>query len=238
MSEKSPYSTPAVKTIARQLTPTFFWNIFQRRFGHAPEGDAGTNGNTGKERRSDFYDAMYLQTEDYCRHYTHSRYYFLWCVILDRMRPTEVRALLDIGCGPGQFASLLRDRGLQKYVGIDFSNVCIRMARLACTSAQFECSDVFSSDLFDTLDYDVAVATEFLEHIEGDLVILGRIRPGTRVYGSVPNFPDPSHVRYFNSVEDVYARYSSSFESFRVDELLFGSEGMSFFLFEGIRCSK
>src|SRR4029077_889859 len=157
----------------------------------------------------DFYDARYLQTEDYCLHYTNSRYYFLWCVILDRMRPTEVRALLDIGCGPGQFASLLCDRGLRRYVGIDFSDVCIRMARLVCTSAEFVCLDVFSSDLFDTYDYDVVVATEFLEHIEGDLEILDRIRPGTRVYGSVPNFADPSHVRYFNSVDDVRARYSS-----------------------------
>ena len=109
------------------------------------------------------------------------------------------------------------------------------MARLACPSCEFVCANAFTSGLFDTLDYDVVVATEFLEHVEGDLLILDRIRPSTRVYGSVPNFPHPAHVRHFNSREEVYARYSSAFSDFRVDEFPFGSGGMSFFLFEGVR---
>jgi 2-polyprenyl-3-methyl-5-hydroxy-6-metoxy-1,4-benzoquinol methylase len=214
----------------RALTPPLVWKFLQRvvaPFDHLEE--------FGSERPSDYYDVKYSGATEYQQHYTHSRYYFLWCVLVDRMRPAEVRGLFDIGCGPGQVAAFLRDRGLQKYVGIDFSRVGIHMARSACSSFQFVCADVFSSDLFDTFDYDVVVATEFLEHVEGDLVILNRIRPGTRVYGSVPNFPDPSHVRYFRSTDEVHTRYSGSFASLRVDELLFGSKGMSFFLFEGVR---
>jgi 2-polyprenyl-3-methyl-5-hydroxy-6-metoxy-1,4-benzoquinol methylase len=89
--------------------------------------------------------------------------------------------------------------------------------------------------LFHTLDYDVVVTAEFLEHVKEDLTIIERIRPGTRVYASVPNFPHPAHVRYFNSKEEVSARYSSAFIDFRVDEFLYGSSGMSFFIFEGVR---
>jgi 2-polyprenyl-3-methyl-5-hydroxy-6-metoxy-1,4-benzoquinol methylase len=229
MSENRPYSKPAMKTIVRELTPPIVWRALQRAIVNPVNGEAGS------ERQSEFYDAIYSQTDDYHCHYTQSRYYFLWCVLLDRMQPEGVRCLVDVGCGPGQLASFLRDRGLRKYVGVDFSSEGIRMARSACSSFQFVCADVFTSDLFNDLEYDVVVATEFLEHVEGDLVILDRIRPGTRVYGSVPNFPGPSHVRHFNSIEDVRTRYSSSFTSFRVDKFLFGSEGMSFFLFEGVR---
>lgn len=222
-----------MKTMFRGITPPFVWKFLR----HVLAPSRNINGQ-GSERSSDFYDALYLQNDnDYHQHYTTSRYYFLWCVLLDRMRPAEVRGLLDIGCGPGQMASFLRDRGLRRYVGLDFSDVGIRMARKACDSFEFVCTDVFATDLFETFDYDVVVATEFLEHLEDDLLILERIRLGTRVYGSVPNFPDPSHVRYFSSAEEVSARYSPHLDELRVDEILFRSEGMSFFLFEGVRAS-
>jgi hypothetical protein len=121
------------------------------------------------------------------------------------------------------------------YVGLDFSHECIRMARLECPEFEFVCGDALTSELFDTLEYDVVVATEFLEHVEEDLALMNRIRPGTRLYASVPNFSDPAHIRYFRSKDEVYARYSSGFTGFRVDEFLFGSGGMRFFLFEGVR---
>jgi SAM-dependent methyltransferase len=229
---KAPNHERTMKTMFRGLTPPFVWNLLERVVLSSPN----TNGH-GLQRPSDFYDSMYLQTNDYHQHYTNSRYYFLWCVLVDRMHPEQVRGLLDIGCGPGQMASFLRDRGLRAYVGVDFSQVCIGMAREACRSFEFVCTDVFATDLFETFDYDVVIATEFLEHLEDDLLILERIRPGTRVYGSVPNFPDPSHVRYFRSADEVGARYSSWLADLRVDEILFGSEGMSFFLIDGVRAS-
>jgi SAM-dependent methyltransferase len=228
MSDKQPYVKPPLRTILREVTPPIIWKLLNRAIG-------GLNGDAGSERPDEYYDATYSKSGDYRGHYADSRYFFLWCVLLDRMRPAEMRCLLDIGCGPGQLASFLRDRGLRRYVGLDFSGECIRMARAACPSFQFICADAFTSDLFSTLDYDVVVATEFLEHVQGDLVILDRIKPGTRVYGSVPNFPDPAHVRHFNSIEEVKTRYSSRFTGFRVDELLFGSGGMLFYLFEGVR---
>jgi SAM-dependent methyltransferase len=218
-----------LKRIVRELTPPLVWKFLHRVIASPIKREAGA------ERQGDYYDAIYSQTEGYRRHYADSVYFPLWCVLLDRIQPAQVRCLFDIGCGPGQLASFLYDRRLRKYVGLDFSRESIRLARSVCPSFEFLCADAFTSDLFNTLDYDVVVATEFLEHVEGDLVILDRIRPGTRVYCSVPNFPDPGHVRHFKSTEEVYARYSSGFTAFRVDEFLFGSGGMSFFLFEGVR---
>jgi SAM-dependent methyltransferase len=231
---KSSNNKQTVKAMFRELAPPLVWKFLASIVRTRP----GTKLELGSERQSDYYDDGYHEIEQYRRHYADSSYYFLWCVLLDRIQPAEVRCLFDIGCGPGQLGSFLSDRGLRKYVGLDFSRECIRIARMAAPSLEFVCADAFTSDLFNTLDYDVVVATEFLEHVEQDLLILDRIRPGTRVYGSVPNFAHPAHVRHFNSKREVYDRYSSRFTAFRVDEFLFGSGGMSFFLFEGVRVAR
>lgn len=231
---KSTNNKPTVKAMFRELTPPLVWKFLASIVRARPSEKL----EVGSERHSDYYDAGYKEIEQYRRHYAESSYYFLWCVLIDRIKPAEVRCLFDIGCGPGQLGSFLRDRGLRKYMGLDFSHECIRMARSASPSLEFVCADAFTSDLFNTLDYDVVVLTEFLEHVERDLVILDRIRPGTRVYGSVPNFAHSAHVRHFNSKMEVCERYSSLFTAFRVDEFLFGSGGMSFFLFEGVRVGR
>jgi SAM-dependent methyltransferase len=190
----------------------------------------------GQEQCSFWYDQHYTDNSVYLCHYADSEYYAIWCVLVDRIQPRNIRCILDVGCGPGQFASFLCDQGLLRYVGVDFSAECIRMAKLACPSFEFICADVLSSDVLQKLDYEVVVATEFLEHVQDDLAVIDRIRLGTEFYGTVPNFAHASHVRHFKSAEEVRLRYCSRLENFRVDEFLHGSGGMSFFLFHGTRC--
>lgn len=187
----------------------------------------------GRERPSGYYDEIYRRSTEYRKPYSESMYYYLWCVLVDRMRPGEMKCVLDIGCGPGQLAAFMHDRGLPAYVGLDFSEATIEMARRACPQYQFVCEDVFTSKVFNDVPYDAVVLTEFLEHIEKDVEILGRIRPGARVYGTVPNFPDPGHVRCFESCQAVAARYASLLDGWRVDEFPAVQKGRKFFLFEG-----
>jgi SAM-dependent methyltransferase len=223
------------KAIVKGLLPPLIWNALRKAFA---ELSPAPMKEKGSERNSSWYDERYRNNPAYLCHYADSRYYAIWCVLVDRIQPKTIRCLLDIGCGPGQLASFLGDRGLCRYVGLDFSLECIQMAKLACPSFEFICADALSSSLLQNLDYEVVVATEFLEHVQDDLAVIDRIRAGAKVYGTVPNFPAEAHVRHFSSVEDVSARYSSRFVNFRADEFLFGSDGMSFFLFEGIRCSE
>jgi SAM-dependent methyltransferase len=44
-------------------------------------------------------------------------------------RLTPARTILDVGCGEGILRELLRDRGYQRYVGVDLSSVAIEAAR-------------------------------------------------------------------------------------------------------------
>src|SRR4029077_12899170 len=130
MPENRPYSRPVVKTIVRELMPPVVWKALCSMIRERSSEDL----TVGSERQSDYYDSQYEAIEGYRCHYADSLYFFLWCVLVDRIQPANVRCLLDIGCGPGQLAMFLQDRGLRKYVGLDFSTTAIRLARLLCPS--------------------------------------------------------------------------------------------------------
>ena len=91
---------------------------------------------------------------------------------------------------------------------------------------------MFETDLLSA--YDTVVCLEFLEHVERDLEILGRIRGGTHFYGTVPNFPSGAHVRHFESAQEVYERYEKRFHELAVDTHLADTKGRLFFVMEGI----
>lgn len=190
---------------------------------------------TVEEKGADFYDKAFYDDQGWSAHYTTSPYYFLWTVIIDRIRLTGRKKLLEIGCGTGQLAHALADVGvIHEYCGFDFSQVRVEHARHNCLNYRFEVADAFQTDLFTTVDYDIVVTTEFLEHVEKDLQVIESVRPGTYFLGTVPNFPFVSHVRHFANAEEVAQRYAGYFTNFRVDTFLANATGKTFFLCEGI----
>ena len=186
-----------------------------------------------KEKNAEWYDSAYNSTEAYHCHYTASHYYFMWTVVADRLRRSGACRILDLGCGPGQFASLLRDRGWRYYSGVDFSPRAIELAQQTCPDFGFHLVDLADSDVLEQEDYDVIVTMEFLEHVEFDLDVVRKIRPGTTVLATVPNFPYTSHVRHFNNEREVHERYASEFCDFRIDAFVENDAGKTYFLFEG-----
>jgi hypothetical protein len=85
---------------------------------------------------------------------------------------------------------------LKKYTGIDLSPVAIQMAEKQCPEFHFIAANALETDVFDTAEYDTAISFEFLEHVEDELSVLRRLAPGTRFWGTVPDFEYVSHVRY------------------------------------------
>jgi len=221
------------KTVARNLTPPVLWNAASRLKNalFPPEVEYG-------ERDSAWYNQDYRENKAYHGHYTGSRYYFIWTVVADRLIRVGARSVLDIGCGAGQVAALLREKGIARYVGIDLSEEAIRRAKSICPAYEFHACNVFATDLIETLDYDAVISFEFLEHVNEDISVLRRIPTGRRVIGSVPNFLCASHVRRFLSSDEVVERYGGLFEQFRVDPLLADNIGTTFYLFEGLRSER
>jgi SAM-dependent methyltransferase len=221
----------------KALTPPLVWSsgvaLSARllRLRQKPTAAAIAVDLYGKEKPAEWYDDHIA--DNFLKHYSETKYYCLWTVILDRMRRASAKAILDIGCGTGQFAALARDHGIVNYCGFDFSKKRLDYARELCPQFTFVLDDAFTTRLFDTFPYDSVVCTEVLEHVEEDLKLLERVRPGSRMYGSVPSFPSAAHVRFFENANQVAERYSNQFDDFDIDSYL--SSGHWFFVFDGTK---
>jgi len=122
----------------------------------------------------------------------------------------ESGRIVDLGCGTGRLARLLCDKGYRSYIGIDFSQV--RISESARYVPDFE---FVKADVFEWKGYrlgDVILILEVLEHIIDDLGLLNGLPIGSDIVISVPNFMTKSHVRCFNSIEEVCERYSSKID--------------------------
>jgi len=188
-----------------------------------------------KERTPIYYDITAKLTPNLRSHYSKSRYYFLWSVIADRLIRAGSTSLLDLGCGAGQFACLMHDKGINNYIGVDFSPYRVQLAKKACPKYTFVQADIFTANLFDACNYDTVIVLEFLEHIEKDLDVLACIRQGAQVYATVPDFPSPGHVRHFKSVSQVQSRYKNFFDSMRVDTFIADTGSKTYYLIDGIK---
>jgi 2-polyprenyl-3-methyl-5-hydroxy-6-metoxy-1,4-benzoquinol methylase len=187
------------------------------------------------QQPAEFYDRNFHKRGHWKLHYTQSHYYPLWTVIADRVRQIGATRILDIGCGPGQVACLLRDIGVPQYKGLDFSPARVARAREVCMEFEFAIADVFQDDSLEAYSYDCVLMMEFLEHIERDLDVLRRVRPGTTVLATVPNFPAAGHVRHFADTREVETRYSPIFEGLSVTSLLADQRGTTYFILQGRR---
>lgn len=188
----------------------------------------------GKEQGKEFYDDRFENTLHWKEHYKKSRYYPVWKEILHTLTSREVENILEIACGPGQLAHLLSDEGVNNYLGFDFSQHAISMAKQRCPGYNFLVEDAFSTSLLEEYNYDCCITTEFLEHVNADIRVLSSIRCGVFVIATVPNFMSVAHVRCFESIDSVHDRYGSHIDGLSVKEIPI-TEKKSIYLMSGYR---
>jgi SAM-dependent methyltransferase len=136
-------------------------------------------------------------------------YFDLWKFCVSYMQDGDV--VVDLGCGPGHLAQMATKARKIRYRGYDFSEQALRMARARAPEGSFFHWDATRDAVPrpPSRSRTVYVATEFLEHIEDDLKIVGQISAGDLVLLTVPSRDDPGHVRFFKTVDDVRKRYAS-----------------------------
>ncbi len=214
-----------MKFIIKRITPPFLYdfgkNILSRK-------------KNASEQDSAFYDKMFIEHHHWKKHYTSSEYYPLWTIIVDRILKSDSKSVLDIGCGAGQFARFLKDKGIRNYIGIDFSPERVKYAKNICPEFEFMLADVYKSDVFNIRQFDTIVCLEFLEHVNHDLELFEKIRTGINFFGTVPNFPFVAHVRYFENPEEVQSRYNKVIKNLSIDTHLKNEKGKKFYIMEGI----
>jgi len=163
------------------------------------------------EQSAHYYDTMYRtggHIGQYHLHYTESRYFPVWNRGANIISSIGNPRILDIGCGPGQFAHLLSDRGINCYAGIDHSSEAILLAQknVPQWAENFVNNDILSMIALPE-NIDIVILFEVLEHLERDLDLLRLIPAGIKGLFSVPSYGSISHVRQFKTAGDVKKRY-------------------------------
>jgi 2-polyprenyl-3-methyl-5-hydroxy-6-metoxy-1,4-benzoquinol methylase len=170
----------------------------------------------GDELNSEWYDEVFRHggsEQIYFLKYDETPWYPIWKKIAARIKELGSTKILDIGCGPGQFADcLLNEIGLVSYVGIDFSSAAISFAEELSLPVSFVVADATDYD-YSQIEYDVVVTTEFLEHIHDDLGVLSKISKGSVILATLPNMDSEGHVRFLSkdveeAILEIEERYS------------------------------
>jgi len=166
------------------------------------------------------YDDIFAKSSKYQIPARYSPYKVVWDKVLEKLPPEC--SVLDIGCGPGQFATLCTEAG-HPYVGVDFSKVAIARGRQVVPEATFHLVDVVKDrSLLTKGDYDVATFIEFLEHIDEDLSILESVPEGKRVVLTIPKYWGTGHIRGFRTLEEAKIRYGRVLDIESLDSIAFG----------------
>jgi SAM-dependent methyltransferase len=173
-----------------------------------------------KEFASEQYDRIYATggaERIYDVPYRQSGYYPLFREVQRILKRQNVQSVLEVGCGTGGLAHLLKDREPHiRYQGFDFSPVAVQRASARVSEPEdFFVGDAKAKESYRG-DFDSIVCTEVLEHIEADLEVVAQWPAGAYCVCSVPNFDADNHVRHFTSEEDVRRRYGSLIDIERI----------------------
>ncbi len=150
-------------------------------------------------------------------------------------KPRTGLKILDLGCGAGRFAFLLKRHAITKYLGIDFSSARIERSKAYVPDFEFKCLNMKSTECKKLFPgYDIFFLLETLEHIRMDTAVLRSIPKDKIIIFSVPTYAGESHVRFFTSIEEAAGRYGQMI-TFIKAVILFMNNGKRIFLFHGVR---
>jgi len=180
----------------------------------------GKSKNESSEVSKFFYDNIYLESEKYKVVSSESIYLPVWKLVVDYIERENAKSVLDIGCGPGQFAEYLLNRIPKiNYTGIDFSEIAINQAKKRCPKGNFLVRNIMEDGALNYFSADVYIILEVLEHIEQDKEIIARIEENKGVIFSVPNFDSFGHVRFLKDETQVKDRYKFGFDSLEISTI-------------------
>lgn len=151
---------------------------------------------------NEYYNKIYRKSDKYSQSYDEIMYYPLYKKIVNKLNYHDV--ILELGCGVGHLAQMLEENQYKSYLGLDFSEKAIELAKEK-SKQRFICSDIMTDKL--DYPYDVIVSTEFFEHVEYSNVI-ERIKKSARIIFSVPNFLIDSHLYAWNNHKEIKRDFS------------------------------
>lgn len=143
--------------------------------------------------------------------------------VKSRVDELQFESLTDFGCGDGRVLHDLQQRDPSKrYLGVDYSERAIALARALTPDIRFACCDIYSET--DTVEpADLGIAIETLEHVpiqQVPLFLAGihrRLKPGARLVLTVPTKNTPLNHKHYQHF-DVQTLAKSLGDLFKIDE--------------------
>lgn len=174
---------------------------------------------------SAYYDAVFSDSPKYQQSAVNSEYVPIWQEIVEFLSDNKTASILDLGCGPGQFAEFIAARlPAVQYTGLDFSSVAISRARQRCPNFLFERRELPTNNFDGLPSFDTVVCTEVLEHVENDREILAALPVGTTIVASVPNYDSFGHIRLFRNEDEVQERYGCLLDNLLVQGIALSAQ--------------
>lgn len=178
-------------------------------------------GSLDKDATQFQYNDVFLSEIEYVLPFQKSLYFDLWAKVLSYCAKPSI---IDIGCGPGQFARIVHLAGYDKYFGVDFSGVAITQCKRLCRDIEgfsFLKGDIRKKSVWEEINSHKGIFTfiEVLEHLTNDLHILSNVPRRSRIIATLPKFDAQYHIRYFENEDDVVNRYSENVEIDKSEDL-------------------
>ena len=166
----------------------------------------------GRKQSCEWYeisDIRVYERGDYFR-----RNVMLMNLIKQKCRPKRIFEFAGSG---GFLANLILENieGIEFYHHTDFTNIAVGCAKSLldkyenCVVEKVDIDKEYNEINFSVYDTFICISFEHLEH---DLEIISRIPKNSLFIFCVPNFNAYTHVRYFNSEEKIFERYTSLLE--------------------------
>ena len=179
---------------------------------------------------------VYREHKNFGEKWTYSTWLPLWgelAELIVKVKDKQPKIpIVELGCGTGQFAEMLDALHIinnTNYKGFDYSDVAVSIAKTKLNNYNFQTKDVeIANKNIYSKGLNLIVVSEVLEHLD-DIAALSRVKNGSIVLASVPNFDAVDHIRHFNSETEVIERYSTLLD------IQFCYSFHNYYIFQGIK---
>ena len=153
-----------------------------------------------------------------------------------RLGMLNIANVADLGCGPGNFTSVMAKRNQRRevYVGVDISHAQIQTAKAAYPEWSFIYGDFRSPQVIERYErFEAYLLLNVMDILDDELAFLDLVPSGKPVLFSMPRFPKEGSLRYYEDVQSIRDRYSSHLAVKSVGRLALGAD--AYYMVVGVR---
>jgi 2-polyprenyl-3-methyl-5-hydroxy-6-metoxy-1,4-benzoquinol methylase len=162
--------------------------------------------NLGIEQTKDYYDKLMYKYPS-----SEIKYQKLYDSVLKFIPVNKNVRILDVGCGTGGLINTLKNNGYLNITGLDFSTYCVNYCKKRFPNNNFVQLDLKKNSSKKFINnFSIIIMLEVLEHISDDLNVIKKIKSGSLVVLSLPNYDSKGHVRFFKNIDEIKNRFETA----------------------------